>query len=168
MNIRSEQPADHDAVRLINTAAFESPAEANLVDALRSNASPLISLVAESDQAEIVGHILFSPATLAEHPDDLIMGLAPMAVTPARQRQGIGSALVREGLEQCSQLGALAVVVLGHPAYYPRFGFAPASRLNIDSDYDVPDDVFLAMELQPGAMSGKAGRIEYHEAFRDL
>ena len=168
MIIRPEQRTDHDAVRRINTAAFESPAEANLVDALRTNASPLISLVAEDDAGEIVGHILFSPATLIEHPGCLIMGLAPMAVTPARQRQGIGSALVRAGLKQCEQLGALAIIVLGHPAYYPRFGFAPASRLNIVSDYDVPDDVFLAMELKHGAMSGKSGRIKYHEAFGAL
>lgn len=167
MIIRPEQPADHDAVRTINTAAFETDAEANLVDALRDRATPLITLVAE-DEGEIIGHICFSPVTLEGHPELPLMGLAPMAVLPARQRTGIGIMLVNAGINTCKQLGMAAVIVLGHPQYYPRFGFVPASRFGLDSDYDVPDDVFLAMELQPNALSGKSGKIKYHEASRDL
>ncbi len=96
------------------------------------------------------------------------MGLAPMAVAPEHQRKGIGSALVRAGLEQCKQLGFAAVVVLGHPEYYPRFGFSPSSRFGINSEYEVPEEVFMAMELQPGALSGKTGRVKYHAAFSNV
>jgi putative acetyltransferase len=96
------------------------------------------------------------------------MGLAPMAVLPARQRQGIGSALVRDGLGRCRELGYEAVVVLGHPGYYPRFGFVPASRFGIGCEYDVPAEVFMALELVPGALRGKPGTIRYHPAFAEL
>src|SRR5437773_8727579 len=99
MQIRPEQPADVDAVRAVNQAAFEASTEANLVDALREQAEPIVSLVADDD-GTIVGHILFSPVTLCGHAEPRIMGLAPMAVLPAKQRRGIGSALVRSGLER--------------------------------------------------------------------
>src|SRR5215468_3983845 len=110
MRIRSEEPADVSAIRTVNQAAFETGAEADLVDVLRGQATPLISLVAE-DGGAIVGHILFSPVTLDRHPDVRVMGLGPMAVMPARQRQGIGSALVRNGLDACKRIGVTAVVV---------------------------------------------------------
>ena len=167
MRIRTEEPADIGAVRDVNMAAFETAAEANLVDLLRAQASPIVSLVAD-DGERIVAHILFSPVTLDGGSAPLIMGLAPMAVLPANQRTGIGSALVRDGLERCRLLGAGAVVVLGHAAYYPRFGFAPASGLGIRCEYDVPDDVFMALELQPGALAGRSGLIRYHPAFASV
>ena len=135
--------------------------------ALRKTACPVISLVAEHCD-EIVGHILFSPARLSEYPETRIMGLAPMAVRPGHQGKGIGSALVRAGLQACTDLGANAVIVLGHPEYYPRFGFLPSSRFRLDSEYDVPDEVFLALELEPGALSALSGRVLYHEAFKSL
>jgi putative acetyltransferase len=93
------------------------------------------------------------------------MGLAPMAVLPAEQRRGVGSALVQAGLDRCRQLPCGAVVVLGHPAYYPRFGFSPASRFGVTCEYDVPDEVFMAMELEPGFLRDKPGTIRYHPAF---
>ena len=93
------------------------------------------------------------------------MGLAPMAVLPGRQRQGIGSELVRAGLDECRRLGFGAIVVLGHAEYYPRFGFVPASKFGLKSEYDVPDDVFMALELIPGALRGRAGTIRYHPTF---
>jgi putative acetyltransferase len=167
MEIRPEQAADIGAVRAINRAAFGTSTEADLVDALREQAEPIISLVAE-DAGSIVGHILFSPVTLSGAAELRIMGLAPMAVAPAQQRRGIGSALVYAGLEHCKQLGCCAVIVLGHPEYYPRFGFAPASRFGIGCEYEVPDEVFMALELEAGIMRGKSGTIRYHAAFADV
>lgn len=148
----------------MNLAAFGMSAEADLVDVLREQAEPVVSLVAEED-GTIVGHILFSPVTLVGHPQLKIMGLAPMAVVPARQRKRIGSALIRQGLEACRRLGVGAVVVLGHAGYYPRFGFLPASRYGIGCEYDVPDDVFMILELVEGILQGKSGTIRYHSAF---
>lgn len=164
MRIRPEEPGDRAGVRVVNVAAFPTPAEADLVDALRAQARPLVSLVAEEDRA-IVGHILFSPVTLPGHPALVLMGLAPMAVTPARQRAGIGSALVRAGLEACRRLPAGAVVVLGHPEYYPRFGFAPGVRSGLGCEYDVPAEAFMVLELRPGALRGASGKVQYHGAF---
>ena len=165
--IRSERPEDIAAIRHVNEAAFATPAEADLIDALRQQAQPIVSLVAIDGDA-VVGHILFSPVTLSSHPEVRIMGLAPMAIVPVRQRQGIGSGLVRAGLEECRRLGSDAVVVLGHAAYYPRFGFAAASRFGIASEYDVPDDVFMALELETAVLRGKSGTIRYHPAFASL
>lgn len=165
--IRRERAADRDAVFSLNVSAFPTADEARLVDALRAGASPVVSLVAE-DAGAIVGHILFSPVTLPGRADIHIMGLAPMAVVPARQRSGIGSQLVAAGLEHCRAIGATAVVVLGHPDYYPRFGFVPASRFGVTSVYDAPDDAFMAQELAPGALAGLAGTVHYHRAFNDL
>ena len=167
MLIRAERDTDRAAVHAVNAAAFPTPAEADLVDALRQQAHPLVSLVAKSDGA-ILGHILFSPVTLESRPDLRIMGLAPMAVAPEHQRSGIGSALVQAGLNECKQLGFSAVVVLGHPEYYPRFGFSPAVRYGIRSEYDVPDDVFMVMELVPGALHDARGTVRYHEAFSSV
>ena len=167
MQIRCEGPADVAAVRTVNSAAFKTCAEADLVDALRAQADPIVSLVAD-DAGSIVGHICFSPVRLLSHPALKIMGLAPMAVLPAAQRGGIGSALARAGLARCTDLGYVAVVVLGHPEYYPRFGFAPASRFGIRSEYHVPDEAFMVRELEAGMLTGKAGTIRYHPAFANL
>src|SRR2546430_3759974 len=139
IHIRPERAADIASVHALNRAAFETSTEADLVDALRERAKPIISLVAD-EAGSIVGHILFSPVTLSGCAELKIMGLAPMAVLPAEQRRGIGSTLVRAGLARCKQLGCVAVVVLGHPAYYPRFGFVPASRFGIASEYEVSDE----------------------------
>lgn len=167
MLIRGEQERDRDAVRALNLAAFETPAEANLVDALREQARLLICLVAE-EAGGVVGHILFSPVSLAGHPERRIMGLAPMAVVPGHQRMGIGSALVRAGLERCRDLGFGAVVVLGHPSYYPRLGFQPAARFGIDCEYEAPEEAFMLVELVSGYLRGATGTVQFHPAFRDV
>ena len=167
MLIRAEKENDREAVFAVNASAFEAQAEATLVDVLREQATPVVSLVAE-DNGNVVGHIMFSPVFLSGYPDLNVMGLAPMSVAPEHQRKGIGSALVRAGLEQCRQLGSVAVVVLGHPEYYPRFGFLPSSRFDIDSDYKVPEEVFMALELVPESLSGKTGRVKYHVAFSNV
>src|SRR5687768_10718155 len=121
--IRAETAEDIPAVRRVNELAFRQPDEANLVDALRTTAHPHISLVAVRNR-QVVGHIFFSPVTL-ETVDSAfsILGLAPMAVLPENQRQGVGSQLVREGLKECQRIGCDVVVVVGHPEFYPRFGF---------------------------------------------
>ena len=167
MRIRPETEADRPAVRAANEAAFETTLEADVIDVLRGESIEVISLVAERDDA-VVGHILFSRVTLAEYPELRLMGLGPMAVIPQYQRSGVGSALVREGLAQCKQLDIHAVVVLGHPEYYPRFGFVRASRYAIRSEYDVPDDVFMIVELKRGALKGVSGLIRYDKAFASV
>ncbi len=165
ITIRAETERDHAAVRRINEAAFDSAAEANLVEALRREASPYISLVAELD-TEIVGHIFFSPVNIESAEESFTaLGLAPMAVLPEYQNRGIGSQLVRQGLNECQRLGHDVVVVLGHPKYYPRFGFVPASQKKITSEYQVPDEVFMVAELKAGALDGKQGLVKYHPAF---
>lgn len=163
-SIRLDTDADYQAVRTVNELAFERPAEADLVDALRVTGAAVLSLVAEQE-GNIVGHILFSPVSLSGPTAVKMAGLAPMAVLPSCQRQGIGSALVREGLRRCKDAGFGAVVVLGHPQYYPRFGFVPAAQHGLRSEYDVPDDVFMVVELRGGALTGTAGLVRYDKAF---
>lgn len=167
MLIRAEEPGDWVAVHAVNVSAFETPLEANLVDALRDQAQPLVSLIAE-DNGAIVGHIMFSPVSLSGHPALGIMGLAPMAVAPVYQRKGIGSALVRDGLDQCKRRGFGAVVVLGHPAYYPRFGFSAATRFGIVCEYEVPEDAFMVVELHAGFLRGVSATAKYHAAFSEV
>lgn len=167
MNIRPEILTDVPRIHAINCAAFETPAEAGLVDVLREQARPVISLVAEMHGA-VIGHILFSPVTLDTDPALPLMGLAPMAVALEHQHSGIGSALVRAGLAQCRANGAAGVVVLGHPEYYPRFGFVPATGYGLRSEYDAPDEAFMALELMPGAFAGRKGLVRYHPAFARL
>jgi putative acetyltransferase len=163
--VRTENLEDRKSVRRVNELAFEQPNEADLVDALRANANPYISLVAVIDE-QVVGHIFFSPVSVeSEGSAFTAMGLAPMAVLPEYQNQGIGSQLVREGLRECERLGQDIVVVLGHPNYYPRFGFAPASLKGLRSEYDVPDEVFMVLELSEGALGGRRGLVKYHSEF---
>ena len=116
----------------------------------------------------MIGHIMFSPVRLSGHPDLKIMGLAPMAVLPRYQRKGVGSALVRSGLEKCRALGVGAVALLGHIGYYPRFGFVPSVRYGIGCEYKVPEEAFMVLELQSGYLAGKHGIIQYHDAFKNL
>lgn len=167
MNIRFEQPEDIEKIRTVNLDAFESDTEANLVDSLRKTGVELISLVVE-ENGEIIGHILFSPVTLDSDIRIKIMGLAPMAVLPDRQRKGIGTQLVNEGLKECKKAGYAAVMVLGHPDYYPRFGFEPSVNFGIKSEYDVPAEVFMVLELHKGVLKGKTGIIKYHQVFNEL
>jgi putative acetyltransferase len=168
MIVRPERPSDHDAVRRVHAAAFTTPHEADLVDALRAGARPLVSLVAEED-GHVVGHVMLSPVELPGHPDRRLMGLAPLAVLPTRQRSGIGAALMWAGLERCRDIGTGAVVVLGHPAYYPRFGFMPADDHGIGCPFlDAPSDAWMILELEPGHLRGASGTTRWHAAFDAL
>jgi putative acetyltransferase len=163
--IRPETPADHAAVDAIVAAAFARPDEARLVAALRPLARPQVSLVATEGE-RVVGHVFFSPVT-ADTPAPglgLVMGLAPLAVAPDRQRAGIGSALTRAGLDACRGLGAAAVIVLGHPEYYARFGFRPAADFALRSEYGGGDS-FMALELVRGALTGTRGMLRYRPEF---
>lgn len=169
MFIRPESSADQLQVYDIHAASFATTAEADLVDALRQKASPIVSLVAEDDVEDtLLGHILFTPVQLVSRPSAQLMGLAPMAVQADHRSHGIGSALVREGILHCLDLGAKAIVVLGHPQYYPRFGFTKTSDYQIKSEYQVTDDVFMIKELEAGFLQGKSGIIKYHEEFAKL
>ena len=124
-------------------------------------------MVAEDD-GEVVGHILFSPVTLSGFDSMRIAGLGPLAVSPARQRSGIGSQLVQAGLDACRENGFAAAVVVGHPEYYPRFGFRPGSHFGVGCEFDVPDDVFMVIELAVGTLRDRSGTIYYHPAFKSL
>lgn len=163
--IRPEQPEDVTMIHHVVHQAFGQAAEANLVDALRRNGKAKISLVAE-DNGRAIGHILFSEVTLEGQLTGI--GLAPMAVSPERQNEGIGSRLVEEGLKHCRKAGYPFAVVLGHSEFYPRFGFVPASRYGVKSEYDVRDEVFMAMELQEGSLAGFAGIIKYQPEFNEV
>ena len=164
MLIRSEQESDWPAVHAVNVAAFGRPDEADLVDAVRVECHPIVSLIAEEND-KIVGHILFSPIRLSDHSDAMIMGLGPLAVLPASQRQGFGAALAFAGLERCRELGAGAAIVLGHPSYYPRFGFKASTCFGIRPAFDVPKEAFMAMELLPGYLDNRSGVAHYHPVF---
>jgi putative acetyltransferase len=168
MQIRPERPEDIAAIRAVNERAFKRPAEADLVDRLREGGKVMLSLVAV-DEGQIVGHILFSRVNIESTQQSIpAIGLAPMAVPPERQSQGIGSLLVKAGLDECRRNGHRIIVVLGHPGYYRRFGFVPASRFAIRSEYAVPDEVFMVMALQEGGLAGCAGTVKYQPEFNDL
>lgn len=165
--IRPEQTGDESGIRRVHEAAFPTPAEGRLVDALREAGKLVVSLVA-LDGAEVVGHIAFSPVRLEGAPDvGTGLGLAPVAVLPARQRQGIGGRLIRAGLAECERLGYQFVIVLGHPEYYPRFGFVLASRWGLGNEYGATE-AFLAQELRAGAIPPGAGLVRYAEEFAEF
>jgi putative acetyltransferase len=166
VSIRPEASSDHDAVRRVNRLAFGQEAEARLVDALRVGGYVRLSLVAEKD-GQVVGHILFSDLPIiGKNSMTPSLALAPMAVLPECQKQGIGSALVRHGLEICRQQGHRIVLVVGHPNYYPRFGFSSALASQLESPY--AGEAFMALELVPGALAGVAGRVEYAPSFNEF
>ena len=165
--IRPETPEDSAAVRNINEEAFGSSIEADLVEKLRSRQAYTLSLVA-ADGDKVIGHILFSPVTIESRDTSFgALGLGPMAILPSYQRKGIGSQLVHAGLQECKCLGHEIMVVLGHPDYYPRFGFVPASTYGIKCKYDVPNEVFMVLELRPGALSGRSGVVKYQPEFNE-
>jgi putative acetyltransferase len=165
--IRTEQPADIDAIWRVNAEAFGRDEEANLVNALRDAGIPYLSLVAE-DAGEIVGHILFTPMEWVGVESDVRLAcLGPLAVATGRQRQGVGGRLMRAGLEACRAAGYDVVVLVGHPEYYPRFGFMPAYNCGLALEFDVPPAAFMLAELQEGALQGQRGTVRFHPAFGD-
>jgi putative acetyltransferase len=167
MEVRAEKPEDVEAIRRVNVAAFGRESEADLVERLRGVAFTFSFVAVESGQ--IVGHIFFSPVELEGGcaDDSLVLGLAPVAVLPSYQRQGIGTLLIQQGLKECTRLGGKAIVVLGSPTYYPRFGFTPKKK-GLGCEYPVPDEAFMALELVSGALEGCIGTVKYHSEFNNL
>jgi putative acetyltransferase len=167
--VRPEAAGDEAAIRRVHELAFGRPDEAELVDALRAAAVPLVSLVAVLEaERELAGHVLFSPVSIAgdgEVPPRAAIALAPLAVVPGRQGQGIGSELARRGLEACRRLGHGAVFVVGNPAYYARFGFLPARPLGLRCAFDPEGVVFQVAPLEPGALAGLQGLVRYRPEF---
>lgn len=159
MIVRPARQDDYAAIREVVTAAFEQPDEADLVERLRSDGDSLVELVAEAD-GEVVGHILFSP--MGSEPAARVAALAPVAVKPAIQNQGVGLALNRAGLEACGGAGVDLVIVLGHAAYYPRFGFSAELARRLDAPFSGPS--FMALELTPGVLDTPR-TVRYAPAF---
>ncbi len=166
MNVttRPEVIEDQQSIWHVNQAAFEGDAEANLVDALREGGFADVSLVAEVD-GEVVAHILFSRITIVTKSEAIdALSLAPMAVLPSHQRQGIGTKLVESGLAACREQGHRIVVVLGHPEFYPRFGFSADQAQELESPFG-GGEAWMALELSEDALRGIEGRIEYSPPF---
>jgi putative acetyltransferase len=162
--IRPGAHADHEAISRVNRLAFGQDSEARLVDALRDGKYVRLSLVAETDR-QVVGHILFSHLPIITDLGTLpALALAPMAVLPAFQKQGIGSVLIRRGLEVCKEQGHRIVIVLGHPHFYSRFGFTSKLAARLESPYSGRES-FMAVELVRGALDGIEGRVEYPPPF---
>jgi putative acetyltransferase len=162
--IRPEEPRDLEQVHDLNEQAFDGPLEACLVDAVRGT-SGSFALVAEED-GRVIGHVLFTPVTIEGADAGVrVAGLGPMAVLPERQREGIGSRLARAGLAASREAGYDAVVVLGHPFFYPRLGFTRADAYGLRYEVEVPAEAFMVIELRPGALSGRGGVVSYHPRF---
>jgi len=165
--IRPETPTDLDAITAINRLAFGGQGEAKLVAALRDRGFMRLSLVAEMD-GQVVGHILFSRLPIITDNGVVeALALAPMAVLLSHQRRGIGTKLVEDGLRLCAEQGHRIVVVLGHPKYYPRFGFSAGLAKCLSSPYSSHGQAWMALELAPGALADVAGRAEYPPPFAE-
>jgi putative acetyltransferase len=166
VTVRKELAADVAAIRLVNESAFDSPTEANLVDKLRTSCPDAISLVAVCEN-KVIGHILFSPVSIsAAQGGHQGMGLAPMAVLPEYQRKGVGSRMIEDGLRLLRAQGCPFVIVLGHPDYYPRFGFVPASTHSVSCEWaGIPEEAFMVFALDEAIMSEVSGVARYREEF---
>jgi putative acetyltransferase len=163
LDVRLERSTDHEAIRQIHQLAFGSNAEADLVDALREQGFARVSLVAETD-GQVVGHILFSDLRIVSSTGTVrALALAPLAVLPQRQRQGIGSQLIQVGCDQCRQAGHRIVIVVGDPDYYARFGFSAQAATMLQSKY--AGEAFMALELVPGALKDVVGQVCYAAPF---
>lgn len=159
--IREERADDIAAIRDLSRLAFRQDQEGRIVDALRSNGAALLSLVATLNR-QVVGHIMYSPLFVG---DKQGAALGPMAVLPEHQRRGIGGQLIGAGNRKLREAACPFIVVIGHPEYYPRFGFRPASDHGITCEWDLPDNVFMALVLDPASAQGVAGMAKYRPEF---
>ena len=161
IEIREESPGDVEAIRDVNRRAFGQDQEGNIVDALRSNGAALLSLVATLN-GRVAGHIMYSPLSVG---DVTGAGLGPLAVLPEHQREGIGTKLLEAGNRKLKEAGCPFIIVLGHAHYYPRFGFRPAGTHGIRCEWEVPDEVFMVLVLDPEKMRGVSGLAKYRPEF---
>ena len=168
IQIRKEKDSDFEAIKFVNDQAFKQPLEGNIVEKIRNTDSEILSLVAETDN-QIVGHIFFSCAEITDHPEiKKGMGLAPMAVLPEYQKQGIGSMLINKGISILKNQNVPFVIVLGHPEYYPKFGFEKASEYGIQSQWDdIPDEAFMILILDRDKMKNVKGVARYREEWNE-
>ena len=170
LRIRQERPGEEAVIYEVNRRAFGGDAEPELVESIRSAEGfiPELSLVAEQDAA-IVGHILFSPVAIRTEAGDVpALTLAPVAVLPEFQNRRIGTALIEHGLARARELGHELVLLIGHPWYYPRFGFKPAGPLGIKYPTRIREEVFMVYELVPGAIARAQGTLVYPPAFDNV
>lgn len=166
--IRVESTDDTGAIRAVNESAFGRTREAYLVDALRSAGAVSLSMVAVAESDEVLGHVLYSPAIIESAGGHVpALALAPVAVLPGWQGQGIGTMLVQTSLERLRADGHEAVVVLGHPDFLPRFGFLPGSLWGLSLDLGTPDEAFMALELRAGSLAGVSGRVSFRPEFKN-
>jgi putative acetyltransferase len=166
--LRSEEQSDGPSIERVNRLAFGRSEEALLVARLRDSPAfiPGLSIVAQEDEG-IIGHILFTRVHIDPPTEVRVCTLAPLAVLPAFQRRGVGSALARRGIDVATRLGEDLVILVGHPAYYPRFGFEPASRLGLRCPFPVQDEAFMALRLRPD-VPPISGEVVYPPAFQAL
>ena len=170
LETKPETKSDYLAIKNVNDLAFGSSAEGILVEKLRLNPDfiPELSIVAVLN-GKIVGHILFFPIRIKGGSASYnSLALAPMSVLPGYQKKGIGGQLIKNGLAFAGKLGFKSVIVLGHADYYPRYGFSPASKWKITSPFDVPDEVFMAIELVPHGLKNVSGIVEYPAEFKEV
>ena len=168
MEIRAELESDHAEVFTVNQLAFDQDDESRIIEKIRESPHfvPELSLVAINNN-ELIGHILFSRLQINGAQEHTSLALAPMAVRPDHQKQGVGGKLIAEGFKRALQLGFDSVIVLGHKDYYPRFGFKRASTWNIKCPFNVPDNAFMAIELKPNALKDKRGTVRYADALME-
>lgn len=167
LRIRPEKPADIPVITTIHQAAFQGEGEGRLVELLRKTGKAEISLVAEVS-GQVIGHLLFSPVTIASADHRLRgLGLAPVGVLPAYQKQGAGTGMIQLGLKMANLRGYDTCVVLGDPAYYQRFGFQTAALFGLENEYGAHEE-FMALELRRGCLRGVAGVVQYAPEFNQL
>jgi putative acetyltransferase len=167
LHIRPETREDVPSIHNINVQAFGREAEAVVFDKIRERGALKIALVAVENGA-LVGYIAFSQVDIVPKLQGFCaMTLAPLSVLPAYQKRGIGSALVKAGLEECQEQGQDAVFLVGHSDYYPRFGFVPAREKGFECEYEAPDEAWMVLELKEGALFGKQGRVKFQPEFRE-
>jgi putative acetyltransferase len=165
--IRHERPEDEAAIHALTESAFGRPTEADLNDRLRSHGKAAFSLVADS-RREVLGHVMFAPVRLEPYVPDLRgLSLGPIAVLPAFQGRGIGRRLIETGLTEARHRGHDFVMLLGSPKLYPRFGFAPGIEFGLRSNFDVPDDEFMMIELRRGVLKGVEGTAYFAPEFAE-
>lgn len=170
IQIRPEHKNDISAISMLNDMAFGQEAEGELILKLRKNKNFIkdLSLVACMGN-EIIGHILFSKITIKNKNETFeSLALAPMSVIPEFQGLGIGSELIKKGLQKATKLGFESVIVLGHENYYPKFKFTPANQFQITCPFEVPDANFMAIELKKGSLDSVSGCVVYPKEFNDL